>query len=216
LNISKETVKVAFKDFPKEVITAEEILRHRIQTFLRVALATIFFWLSGLISIGATAIANTVTKDQVSKSKSSPRHRHHYKTYKYSSNPNASMTGTASWYGHGFHNRKTASGKRFDQNAMMAAHRTLPFGSLVKVTNISNNKFCIVEITDRGPFVKNRIIDLSLGAAKELGFADNGTAKVTLEVITPAMANFTFSSPSIRSPYSISDVLKTRFIALKQ
>jgi len=129
---------------------------------------------------------------------------------------NVSMTGTASWYGHGFHNRKTASGKRFDQDAMMAAHRTLPFGTMVKVTNLSNGKSCIVEITDRGPFVKNRIIDVSRGAAQELDFADNGTAKVTLEVLDPTFTNeISYSPRNIRSAYGISDVLKTRFIAIK-
>src|SRR6185369_1178516 len=95
--------------------------------------------------------------------------RHHLKR-KHNSNPNLSMTGTASWYGHGFHNRKTASGKKFNQNALMAAHRTLPFGTLVKVTNTANNRSCVVEITDRGPYAKNRIIDLSRSAAQELGF----------------------------------------------
>jgi len=216
LSISRESVKVALRDFPKEVITAEELVRHRVQTFLRIALATIFFWLSGLISIGATAIAKTVTKDQATKSKSAPRHRHHYKTFKHSDDPNISMTGTASWYGHGFHNRKTASGKRFDQDAMMAAHRTLPFGTLVKVTNTANNKSCIVEITDRGPFVKNRIIDVSHGAAQQLDFADNGTAKVTLEVLDPTFVNTISYTPGIiRTSYGISDVLKTRFIAIK-
>ena len=169
ITISKEAVKRsgdALKEFPREVISAEEILRHRVQTILRLALATIFFWLTSLISIGATAFAQVAAKNQPAKTKATARHRHHYKSLKRSADPNMSMIGTASWYGHGFHNRKTASGKRFDQDALMAAHRTLPFGTILKVTNIANNKSCIVEITDRGPFVKNRIIDVSRGAAR--------------------------------------------------
>jgi rare lipoprotein A (peptidoglycan hydrolase) len=212
--ISREAVKRsgdALKEFPKEFISAEEILRHRIQTILRVVLATVFFWLTSLISIGATAFAQAVSKNEPTKTKQASRHRHHYKSFKRSKDPNTSMIGTASWYGHGFHNRKTASGKRFDQNAMMAAHRTLPFGTLLKVTNITNNKSCIVEITDRGPFVKNRIIDVSRGAAKELGFADKGTAQVILQVITPA--NLAFSGVSKYIP--VADVLKTPAIALR-
>ena len=199
------------KEFPKEVITAEEIVRHRIQSFLRIALATVFFWLGSLISLGATAIAQVVTKDQPTKTKSASRHRHHYRAFKHSTDPNLSMTGTASWYGHGFHNRKTASGKRFDQDALMAAHRTLPFGTLLKVTNTANNRSCIVEIADRGPYVKNRIIDLSRGAARELGFADQGTAHVILQVITPA--NLAYSGVHKYMP--LSDVLKTSAIALR-
>jgi rare lipoprotein A (peptidoglycan hydrolase) len=211
LSISRGKVKVALKEFPKEVITAEEIIRRRIFTIVRIGLATIFFWLSALISMGATALAQTVTKDQPAKSKSSQRHRHHYKSFKHSTDPNESMTGTASWYGHGFHNRKTASGKRFDQNAMMAAHRTLPFGTMVKVTNMRNNKSCIVEITDRGPFVKNRIIDVSRGAAQELGFA--GLAQVSLEVIEPV--NLSYSPNHSRQIYSVADASKMRALAIR-
>src|SRR5437016_128061 len=121
----------ALKVFPKEFITAEEILRRRVQTLLRVVLATIFFWLTSLISIGATALAQAATKDQASKTKSAAKLRVQHKTFKHVTSPNTSMVGTASWYGHQFHNRKTASGKRFDQDAFMAAHRTLPFGTIV-------------------------------------------------------------------------------------
>ncbi len=214
LRISKEIVKrssLALKEFPKEVITAEEIVRRRIQSFIRIALATSFFWLGSLISLGATAFAQAVTKDQPTKAKSSLRHRNHYKSFKHSTDPNTSMIGTASWYGHGFHNRKTASGKLFDQNALMAAHRTLPFGTLLKVTNTVNNKSCIVEVTDRGPFVKNRIIDVSRGAAQELGFADQGTTKVILQIITPT--NIEYSTLQRKVP--VSDVLKTPAMAVR-
>ena len=209
IHISKEAVKRssdALKQFPQEVLTAEKMVRRRIQTFLRVGLATVFFWLSGLISIGATALAQTATKDQPAKTKTTARHRHHYKNFKKAGQPNLSMSGTASWYGHSFHNRKTASGKKFNQYALMAAHRTLPFGTLVEVTNNANHKSCIVEITDRGPYAQNRIIDLSRAAAQELGFIGEGTAQVTLQVLNPS--NLAYLHYDMRKPLPKSDVLK--------
>lgn len=215
ISISKEAVKRssdALKQFPMEIISAEEIVRHRIQTFLRIGLATAFIWLGGLISIGATAIAQAATKTPPAKSKTALRHRQN-KSFKRSNAPNMSMVGTASWYGHGFHNRKTASGKRFDQNALMAAHRTLPFGTLLKVTNLANNKSCIVEVTDRGPYAKHRIIDVSRGAARELGFADAGTTRVTLQVIAPT--DIAYLQSNIRKYHPLTDVLKTPAIALQ-
>ena len=213
MSISRDKVKEALRGFPKEVITAEEIVRRRIQTFVRVALATVFFWVGSLISLGATALAQVASKDQSVKTKtSSSRHRSHYKKHKNAFHP-LQTSGTASWYGHKFHNRKTASGKRFDQDSYMAAHKTLPFGTLVKVTNTANNRSCIVEITDRGPYVGDRIIDVSRRAALDLGFADEGTAEVNLEVITPL--NFTYSSSKMRRTYPVSDVLRTPEMAVK-
>ena len=94
---------------------------------------------------------------------------------------NAFQRGTASWYGPGFHGRRTASGERFNPQAMTAAHRTLPLGTRLRVTNKANGRSVVVRINDRGPFAKNRLIDLSLGAARELQMVRAGTAKVTLE-----------------------------------
>lgn len=91
--------------------------------------------------------------------------------------------GVASWYGRQFHGRKTASGQRFNMHAMTAAHRTLPFGSIVKVSDPSTGKSVIVKITDRGPYHGRRIIDLSRGAAQKLGIIRAGTAKIHLTVI---------------------------------
>lgn len=91
--------------------------------------------------------------------------------------------GIASWYGPGFHGRLSASGERFNQNAMTAAHRTLPFGTRVRVTNQNNGRSVIVRINDRGPFVRGRIIDLSVGAAREIGMYGSGVAPVEVEVI---------------------------------
>ena len=88
--------------------------------------------------------------------------------------------GGASWYGPGFHGNKTASGQRFNQNAMTAAHKSLPFGTIVKVVDQRTGKSIRVTINDRGPYHGGRIIDLSKAAAGELGFRNRGTTKVCI------------------------------------
>jgi rare lipoprotein A len=92
----------------------------------------------------------------------------------------SSETGVASYYAHKYHGRTTASGERFDMNALTAAHKTLPFGTKVKVTNLENGKSVTVRITDRGPFVKGRVIDLSLAAAKKIDMVKAGVAQVEI------------------------------------
>lgn len=89
--------------------------------------------------------------------------------------------GTASYYGKAHHGKRTASGERFNQNALTAAHRTLPFGTRVKVTNLDNGRSVVVRINDRGPFGRGRIIDLSKAAAEQLNMLRSGTAPVRLE-----------------------------------
>ncbi|MDB9315866.1 septal ring lytic transglycosylase RlpA family protein [Spirulina sp. CS-785/01] len=91
--------------------------------------------------------------------------------------------GMASWYGPGFHGRRSASGERFNQNALTAAHRTLPFGTRVRVTNLNNGRSTVVRINDRGPFTGGRIIDLSRGAASNIGMIGSGVAPVRLEIL---------------------------------
>ncbi|XHX77452.1 MAG: septal ring lytic transglycosylase RlpA family protein [Stenomitos frigidus ULC029] len=93
------------------------------------------------------------------------------------------LSGMASWYGPGFHGNPSASGERFNQNAMTAAHRTLPFGTKVVVTNINNGQSVVVRINDRGPFSGDRVIDLSAGAARILGLIQSGVAPVRLDVL---------------------------------
>lgn len=88
--------------------------------------------------------------------------------------------GGASWYGPGFHGKKAASGQRFDQNAMTAAHKSLPFGTVVRVVDQRTGKSVNVTINDRGPFHKGRIIDLSKAAATQLGIRNAGTGKVCI------------------------------------
>jgi len=95
------------------------------------------------------------------------------------------LHGVASWYGGVFNGRKTASGEVFDMNAMTACHPTLPFGSVVRVVNLSNHRSVIVRITDRGDLLEERrVIDLSYGAAEKLGMTWAGLAKVDLEVLS--------------------------------
>lgn len=93
------------------------------------------------------------------------------------------MKGFASWYGPGFHGRRAASGERFDMNAHTAAHKTLPFNTVVKVTNAWNGKSTLVRITDRGPYAHGRIMDLSKGAASAIGMLGSGTAPVIVQVM---------------------------------
>jgi rare lipoprotein A len=91
--------------------------------------------------------------------------------------------GVVSWYGAQFHNRKTASGERFDKGAMTMAHPNLPFGTVARVTNLRNGRSVVVRVNDRGPFVGKRIADLSQAAADELGMLRKGLAKVRIEVL---------------------------------
>lgn len=95
--------------------------------------------------------------------------------------PALAQCGGASWYGPGFHGRTAASGERFNENAMTAAHKTLPFGTKVRVTDQRTGKSITVKINDRGPYHGSRIIDLSKAAATKLGFRNAGTTKVCIE-----------------------------------
>ena len=106
-----------------------------------------------------------------------------------SAEPAFRQIGVASWYGPGFHGRQTASGERFDQNDLTAAHRKLPLGSEVKVTNLENGRSITVEINDRGPYAKGRVLDLSKAAARKLGMMENGVAKVRIEATRQQLAS---------------------------
>jgi rare lipoprotein A len=98
------------------------------------------------------------------------------------------VVGVASWYGAQFHNHRTSNGEIFDQNAVSAAHTTLPIPSIIEVTNLANNRSIRVRLNDRGPFVDGRILDLSREAAAELGYERQGVAKVRVRYIGPAPA----------------------------
>ena len=98
-------------------------------------------------------------------------------------------TGTASWYGKDFHAKYTANGEIYDMNTLTAAHRTLPLPSIVRVTNLENGRSLVLRVNDRGPFAKNRIIDVSKRAAQLLGFQTQGTAKVKVEIMAEESKN---------------------------
>ncbi|PZQ53863.1 MAG: septal ring lytic transglycosylase RlpA family protein [Phenylobacterium zucineum] len=100
--------------------------------------------------------------------------------------PNYDETGIASWYGQAFHMKTTANGELFDMNAVSAAHTTLPIPSMVEVTNLDNGRRLMVRVNDRGPFVDNRIIDLSQEAARQLGYDRAGLARVRVRYVGPA------------------------------
>ena len=101
----------------------------------------------------------------------------------------AQTEGLASYYANHFHGRKTSSGIIYDKNGYTCAHRTLPFGTMLKVTNLRNNKSTIVKVNDRGPFAHKRIIDLSYAAAKDIGLIGAGVAMVRIEKINSQNAN---------------------------
>jgi rare lipoprotein A len=104
------------------------------------------------------------------------------------------QTGRASWYGRLFQGRSTANGENFDMNDLTCAHRSLPMGSLVRVTNLDNSRTVVVRVNDRGPLARSRVIDLSYAAANFLGFGSRGTAQVRLELLKddPELAQIVF------------------------
>ena len=112
--------------------------------------------------------------------------------------PNYDKTGTASWYGPKFHGKPTASGEAFDMNGLSAAHKTLPLNSLVHVTNLENGRSIVLRVNDRGPFVGDRIIDLSKGAAAKLGLLESGLKEVRVRYAGPADPND--AKPAKRKP----------------
>jgi len=106
-------------------------------------------------------------------------------------------TGIASWYGPDYHGRETSSREIFDQNDMTAAHRTLPFGTYVMVTNLENDRSVVVRVNDRGPFVRGRVIDLSYASARVLGIVGPGTARVRIETLRG------FKAPGASEPATV-------------
>jgi rare lipoprotein A len=123
------------------------------------------------------SIPKTEPKTQPKPSEPStpdPNKRQQYKPH---------QIGYTSYYAHKFHGRPTASGEIFDMNGLSAAHRELPLGTIIRVTHLGNSKSVILKVNDRGPFVEGRILDLSLGAAKELDMLKEGVAKVMIEIV---------------------------------
>lgn len=111
--------------------------------------------------------------------------------------PGWTELGIASWYGNPYHGRATASGEIYDMEQMTAAHRTLPFGAIIRVTNLTNNKKVEVRINDRGPFAAGRIVDLSRAAARSINLIGPGTARVRLELLSYA------GTPAVSATYTV-------------
>lgn len=99
--------------------------------------------------------------------------------------PERTISGRVSWYGPGFHGRRTANGERFDRNEMTAAHKTLPFGTIVRVVDEASGHSVLVRVNDRGPYCGGRVLDLSEASAKRLGITGRGTASARLEIFAP-------------------------------
>lgn len=132
----------------------------------------------------ATALAGCASRDDsVGHYKVGVPYTIKGQTYYPQENFSYEETGIASWYGPGFHGRKTANGEKFDQDEMTAAHRTLQLPSVARVTNLDNGRSVVVRVNDRGPYASNRIMDLSRRAAEELGFIRQGTANVHVQVL---------------------------------
>ena len=93
--------------------------------------------------------------------------------------------GMSSYSAHKFHGRPTASGEIFDMNGLSAAHREMPLGTIIRVTHLGNGRSIVLKVNDRGPFVKGRILDLSLGAAKKLDMLEEGVAEVRIDIVKP-------------------------------
>lgn len=119
-------------------------------------------------------------------------------------------TGIASWYGNPYNGRRTSSGEIFDMERLTAAHRTLPFDTWLEVTNLSNGKRVEVRVTDRGPFINGRIIDLSLGAAREIDMIREGVVRVRIKVIAPPKDRAVTSAITPPGPSSLDPVLTRR------
>ena len=122
-------------------------------------------------------------KSKIKKTTKSPSNNSRYSSSKNLKIRGDIITGIASWYGPNFHGKLTANGEVFDQYGVTAAHKTLPLGTVVRVTNLDNDKSVILRINDRGPYVGDRVLDCSYGAATKLDFIKKGTASVEIKII---------------------------------
>jgi rare lipoprotein A len=130
-------------------------------------MATAFF-----ISSARTATSVQAEQGTSTTAKARTVHRQHWFQF-----------GRASWYGHALQGLPTATGEAYDMNAMTCAHRTLPLGSLVRVTNLRNHRSLVLRVNDRGPMIETRVVDLSYAAAKRLGFSHLGTVRVRIDLV---------------------------------
>jgi rare lipoprotein A len=126
--------------------------------------------------------------------------------------PGYTQKGIASWYGPGFHGKKTSSGEVYDMRQLTAAHSTLPLHTLVKVTNLENHREVVVRINDRGPFVGDRVLDLSLGAATKIGMVKDGIVPVKLAVLGPGNSRLA-AKPTVSRPEPKSEKPRNPFFS---
>lgn len=140
----------------------------------------------GLIALGLAGVELALAGQAVSEADAEPRQGAKRKPAKRAP---SKQTGLAAFYHADFHGRRTASGETFDHNGLTAAHKTLPFGTLVRVINLRNNKSVVVRVNDRGPVQADRVIDVTPHAARLLGFFHQGMTRVALEVVPPGSVN---------------------------
>ena len=144
-------------------------------------IAVVLFTLTGLLCSCSPSPRYTV--DRIKKEKSSEKLTAISPEESVKPPPGTKMRGLASFYAHDYHNKKTANGEIYDMNGLTAAHRTLPFNTWLEVKNLANDRTVMVRVNDRGPFVGDRIIDLSYGAAKELHMLGDGIQDVEITVV---------------------------------
>jgi rare lipoprotein A len=158
---------------------------------------------AGLLLLAAACSSRAPTSPETSTApnlgvyKLGPPYRINGRLYVPEFDPNYDRVGIASWYGDDFHARPTANGEVFDKNRLSAAHPTLPLPSRVRVTNLENGKSIELRVNDRGPFVDDRLIDLSQAAARELGFEEKGLALVRVEFLALDVAQGTPPEPTV-------------------
>lgn len=179
----------------------------------RIVFIFIITFISGLWGCAKKELKPSYTISKILLLPATKRLRFKYRVIhgkKYYPVPGLVQRGIASWYGKKFHGRKTANGEIYNMYKRTAAHRTLPFGTYVMVRNLKNNKKTVVRINDRGPFIKNRIIDLSYRAAKDIGLIGPGTAPVELIVLGKEIGKI--RSPIGKRPVvEIKDIHRGRF-----
>ena len=186
---------------------------------LGLAVVLVNFALAQDLATQAPVTQDLVTQDLVTQElakgggwyKVGPPYEIRGRRYEPGANPHYSEIGIGSWYGREFHGRTTANGERYNMNALSAAHPTLPLPSYVRVTNLENGRVLIVRVNDRGPFIGERILDLSRFAARQLGFERQGRAQIQVDYIGPApldgndvLERAHLASQSFAKPTSIS------------
>ncbi|MCS6807899.1 MAG: septal ring lytic transglycosylase RlpA family protein [Candidatus Kapabacteria bacterium] len=162
------------------LVLCRSTLSYYYQSFQQCSSYTFFSILAVLLYACSSSVRFATTTIKASTDEQTTARTHSPTSYE---TTETVFVGLASYYGNEFHGRPTASGERYNQHELSAAHRTLPFGTMVRVRNLDNNKSVIVRINDRGPWKQSRILDVSLAAAEALDMTRSGTAKVEITVL---------------------------------